>query len=143
MLVWATFEHTTVGGHALQPGEEIRERRAPCLSSLVLVGPPVTAIRMYGPARAPRTATAYDKAFVNRATLVVDVCMGYFRAHGCLRACFPAQTRDSRTYGAMPLFFCPRPSAAPLRIGGIQGEVPSAGILRPPMLGSPCHSDTQ
>ena len=34
----ATFDHTTVGGHALQDGQEVRERTAPVLSSHVLTG---------------------------------------------------------------------------------------------------------
>ena len=103
MLVWATFEHTTVEGYALNPGEEIRGGEAPCLLLLVLAGLlprfgwavfkvrflcgdtaapcsfyPVTAIRTYEHASALRTATAYDKAFASRAKLVVDVGMGYF-----------------------------------------------------------------
>ena len=59
--------------------------------------PPVTAIRMYRPGKALRTATAYDKALAAGAKLVVDVGMGYFRAHDCWRACSPARRRDSRT----------------------------------------------
>ena len=42
---------------------------------------PVTVKRTYGPANAPLTATAYDKASADRAKLVVDVGMGYFGGH--------------------------------------------------------------
>ena len=38
---------------------------------------PVIVIRMYGPANAPLTATAYDKASADRAKLVADVGLGY------------------------------------------------------------------
>ena len=38
MLVWAIFEHTTVGRHAVQLGEEIRGETAPRLTSPAPVG---------------------------------------------------------------------------------------------------------
>ena len=123
MLVWATVERTVFGGHALQPGDEIRERTAPCLTSLalaalppppvegckedevpsagILMPPcsfhPVRAIRKYDSAHALRTTTTYEQASAARAELVVDVSLGYFRAHDCWRARSPARTKESGT----------------------------------------------
>ena len=39
LLEGMLFEHATAGGHALLAGDEIRDRTAPYLSPLVLVGP--------------------------------------------------------------------------------------------------------
>ena len=57
--------------------------------------------------------------------------MGCFRARDCWRACSLGPGRDSRPYGAIPHVSCPRRSAAPRLIAGIQDEVPFAGIPRP------------
>ena len=57
--------------------------------------------------------------------------MGVFCSHGRLRSCSPAQRKDPRSHGTMPLPSRPRRPAAALRVGGNQNEAPSAGILRP------------
>ena len=92
---------------------------------------PVTAMHKDGSANAPQTTTSYGKAFASPSQPVVDVGMGYSRAHDCWRACSPDRRRDSREYGTMPHVSCPCWAAPPLWLGGIQDEVPSLVILRP------------
>ena len=121
MLVLATPEHATVGGRALQPGVATRESTARSLKFRVLAGqlPPVvsgypksgslcrdTAASLLGKTRHSDTQKRLRKRtsagnFVRKSVCrlyqpVVDVGMGYSRAHDCWRARSPARRRFSR-----------------------------------------------
>ena len=103
----------------------------------------VTAIPNRGSGSAVRTTEFLEIGYVFRAELVADVGMSCLLARDCWTACSPGRGRDSSPYGTVPILRCPRRSGAPLWARCIHGEFPSAGILRPPSLGSSCHSDTQ
>ena len=75
---------------------------------------PFTAIRKFGSANALRTTTPHEQASAARTKLVVDVGMGYSRAHDCWGACSPAWRGDLRSYGAMPHLSRPLLSCPPL-----------------------------
>ena len=57
---------------------------------------------------AHQATTSYGNAFAARATIVIDVGMGYSRARDCWEVRSPARKRDSRPAGAIP--HPPRPS---------------------------------
>ena len=80
-------------------------------------------MRKYGSATALRMATLYEKACAGRSELGVDVGIGYFPEHDCLRV----SGKDRN----MPLLTCSWRPASPAWVECFPGEIPSAELPRP------------
>ena len=78
------------------------------------------------------TTISPEKTVAARAKLVVDAVWPSFEHTSVREAGFSIRGLYSRLRGSSPNVSCPRRSAAPLFVAGIQDEIPSAGILRRP-----------